>query len=467
MFTVLKHQLQEGLQDAKFLFLAILILITFTINAVVYSEQYSEKMEDYNKIINTTTQMLDDHKDNLQHLANYAQTFIKPPSSLSFIADGGNTLLPNAMTVNAFIYRSPVNLGRGNKAKSLLPPIDWVFIVGTLMSLLCLLVSFGVICGEKRDGTLKLLFSYPISRISIFFGKYLGILAVLLLTFFLGITINLTILSINSALPLTQEVIVSLGFAIGLSVLSISFVLLLGMSISSLSRRPAVSLVSSIIVWIIMVVAIPGLARLISEQNVDITSAYDIQQAKEKGVLAVRESLPDDAGNWNGDPFRENVPRRAKMCQGYLEVRHKEDEKSYKEKLNQANMIHNLSLISPAGILRSSFQNLANTGSFGFKSLVETARRYKNQLHSFTEAVDKNDPDTPHLLYSWGTSSDAGVFSQKPVELSSVPLSQNLWLKGGLPANMNMPMDQLYILLAANFAIAILAFLGLMKYDPR
>lgn len=467
MFTIIKHQLQEGLQDAKFLFLALLILITFSINAVVYSEQYRMDLDDYNKIVNTTSQMLDDNKGNLQSLANYAQTFVKPPSALTFIADGGNALLPNSMTVNAFIYRNPESISRGNKAKALLPPIDWVFIVGTLMSLLCLLVSFGVICGEKRDGTLKLLFSYPISRISIFFGKYLGILAVLLLTFFIGITINLAILSFNQALPVTEKIIASLGLAILLSVLSISFVLLLGMSISSLATRPAVSLVSAIIVWIIMVVAIPGLARLVAEQNVDISSAYDVEQAKDAARTAHRESLPDDAGNWNGDPFKENVPRRAKLCQGYLDIDHREDEKSYKEKQAQADMIHSLALASPAGILSSSFQNLANTGSYGFKSLLETARRYKNQMHSFTEAVDKKDPDTPHLLYSWGTSSDRGVFSTKPVELSSVPRSQSLWLTGGLPMEREMPMTQLYILLAANFAIAILAFLGLMKYDPR
>jgi ABC-type transport system involved in multi-copper enzyme maturation permease subunit len=467
MFTIIKHQLQEGLQDAKFLFLALLILITFTINGVVYSEQYNANLDDYAKIINTTTQMLDNNKDNLQSLANYTQTFVKPPSALTFIADGGNALLPNAMTVNAFIHRAPHNLGRGNKAKSLLPPIDWVFIVGTLMSLLCLLISFGVICGEKRDGTLKLLFSYPVSRITIFFGKYLGILAVLLLTFFLGITINLAILSLNGALPLTAEISSSMILAILLSILSISFVLLLGMSLSSLSARPAVSLVSSIIVWIIMVIAIPGLARLIAEQNVDITSSYDIAQEKTDGRASVRDSLPDDAGNWNGDPFRENVPRRAKLCQGYLEADHKADARSYKEKLDQANMIHNLSMASPAGLLSSSFQNLANTGSYGFKSLIDTARRYKTQMHDFTEAIDKKDPDTPHLLYSWGASSDPGVFSQKPVELSSVPRSQALWLTGGLPLERELPMTQLYILLAANFAIAILAFLGLMKYDPR
>ena len=104
---------------------------------------------------------------------------------------------------------------------------------GTLMSLLTILISYEAISGEKRDGTLRLLLSNPVSRMQLFLGKYLGLLSVLLITLAVGAAVSITILITRGALPLTVDVAVSISWALLLACLCLSFFLLLSVAVSS------------------------------------------------------------------------------------------------------------------------------------------------------------------------------------------------------------------------------------------
>jgi ABC-type transport system involved in multi-copper enzyme maturation permease subunit len=205
MFTIIKHQIKEGLKDARFIFLALLILLAFLINGLIFSVQYHADVQSWHSAVNENTQLWRPTASNLQSLSNYEQSMAKPPSPVAFIAGGQEDKIPNTVTVNAFRYLNPEVVTRDNKIMPVVYALDWVFIIGSLLTLLAVFLSYDSICGEKRDGTLGLVMSNSISRLEIFFGKFLGLLFVLALTMLVGVLLNLAVLVMSGSWPVSTH----------------------------------------------------------------------------------------------------------------------------------------------------------------------------------------------------------------------------------------------------------------------
>lgn len=67
-----------------------------------------------------------------------------------------------------------------NTVDALFGYIDVAFVVTVLLSLLAIALTFDSVCGERADGTLALLLSYPTSRETLLAAKILGSTIVLL-----------------------------------------------------------------------------------------------------------------------------------------------------------------------------------------------------------------------------------------------------------------------------------------------
>lgn len=467
MFLIAKHQLRDGLADARFLFMSAVVLLLFAINGFLGAERYLQERADWLELGAYTRSMLESTIDNLQRVADYEQLMAKPPSALAFIADGGGALLPNVVNVNAFLVSNPDRLNRGNETNDVLPPLDWVFIVGTVMTLIALLLSFATVNGEKRDGTLKQVLSYPVSRLTLFAGKYLGHLAALVLVLLLGAVLDLLILTLLGALPGEWAVIEVVGWAVLLSIVTLSFFLLLGMGVSSMTARPAVSLVVLIIIWVIAVAAIPGIASLVGKRLAEAPSEFTVQQEIDAASKSIWDDAPPDAGRWNGDPRAPWVIGRAQTVLKMVASRQRIDDAATAQRIGQRRAVQQVAALSPTGLLAAALEEQCGTGIAGYEVFYRTARQYREQLHNFVEERDKLDPDSPHLIYSWERYSERGTYSTKPVTMNMIPRAEALWLAGGLARERPQPLMPLLVLLALNLAVAAVAFIALARFDPR
>ena len=470
LITIIRHQITEGLRDAKFLFLAAVVLVTFVANGIVYADRYNLAYADYMDSIADTTRMLETRAENLQLITSYPQRKLKPPSALAFLADEGEELLPNELQVNGFrqFFESTVN--RSNELFPLLPAVDWVFIVGTVMTLMALMLSFASVCGEKRDGTLRQLLSYPVPRFKLLAGKYLGSLLVIAGVLLLGGLLSITILYFHGALPLSEMVISAVGWAFVTGLLCLSLVLLTGLAVSSLVHRPAVALVILMIFWLVSIIAVPGLARLVGENMVEVPSTLDVEQEQSAAWEDIVDRAPFGTFNWSSRPeyrFTENALNRAKYVAMLCETMQRIYDEATQKRIQQAELIKTISCASPSGLLADAFQRVSGTGISGYKAFRETARRYSQQIYNFAVERDKLDPTTPHKVYCWGTSIDEGMYSELPVELSTFPRSQALWLEGGLSPEVEWPFIHLILLIAVNLQMAIVAIIAISCYDPR
>jgi ABC-type transport system involved in multi-copper enzyme maturation permease subunit len=470
MLTIAKHQLKDGLRDSKFLFVALVVLLAFAMNGYIFAERYKLALDDWNDSIADTTRMLESKADNLQEISTYPQRMAKPPSVLAFIGESGEEKIPNRITVNGFICTSSSLSNRGNEMFQLIQAVDWTFIVGTIMTLLALLLSFGTVCGEKRDGTLRQVLSYPLSRINLLFGKYLGSLLVITITLVLGIAVSLSILSFSGALPIDFRIASAIGWSFTIALFYLSLILLAGITVSSMVHRPEVALVVLMIFWLVCVFAVPGLARLLGESLVPVPSELEVDKQARTASDEIWHKAPRAAGEWSSDSeflFTPGLRDRASMVQKMISAKQKIWDGAESARIRQAETIQALACVSPTGLLGNALQSISGTGTAGYKDFREMARIYNQQVHSFTVAKDKNDPATPHLVYSWGIGIDEGTFSTKPVSLSEFPRWHTMWAEGGLPRDQPWPVWQLVVLIVLNLQMAMIAFIALARYDPR
>ncbi len=469
MLHIIKQQIKEGLKDARFVFLAILILSTFLVNGLVFSEQYNADMDSWRRSVNETTRLLEQQTSNLQLLSNYEQTMVKRPSPLAFIAGGGEDRIPNSITVNAFRYMDPQTISRDNKVMPVVQSMDWIFIIGNLMTLLAVFISYNSVCGEKRDGTLALLLSNPVSRLQIFLGKYLGLLFVLTATLITGALLSLAVLILTGALTFSAELLLMTAIVMLISGITLSLMLLLGMTVSSCTAHPAVSLVVLLVIWVIIVVAVPGIAWILSEQMVKVPSSFELGREMVAAQEAIWDSKPESAQNLFGDLFSENYRLWAEGWTEVVAMRQLIGDDAVATQIGQAELLQAYASVSPTGLLDAILHKVCATGVEGFKSFYRGARRYQQQLREFTVAMDRADGDSqnPHLVYSQGSRSIDKMFSTKPVALSTVPRWHQLFPEQIFPDAAEFPFLELFILILENLLVAAIGFFAFARYDPR
>ena len=467
MFLIARRQFIDGLLDAKFIFLSLVILIAFVSNAFIYTDSYRQELEDYRAGEAESGRLLNSVCDNLQRMAVFQQMVARPPSSLAFIADGGDAQLPNSVSVNAFTIGQFEYQHRSNERVPVLPALDWIFIIGVLMSLLTILVSYSAVCGEKKEGTLRLVLSNSVSKFTLFFGKYLGLLSALFVSLFVGMALNLFIIVFFEGPALTGEVLWQIGWVVLFALLYISLFLFVSVAISAYTRSPSVALVLLLVIWIIAIVAVPGSGRLVAELSVNVPSQANVRDEIARKQSEIEENAPVTANYWNNDPFAPNVPDRAKLWTDRIEAAQATIDDSIMAQIRQAMTAKNLSSISPFGLLSATYMKLSGTGIFGVESFFENSRRFRQILKQFVVNRDKNDPSTPHLVYGSESWVDPGVFSTKPVPYSSVPRPAGLWTTAGLSLDQTIPFEQLTILLVLNLFMAFVALVGMLRIDPR
>ena len=467
MFTLARFRMMEGLKDAKFIFLCTLIVVAFLFNGMVYSEKYRLEWSNYQDGVADNTEGLDAASSSLMSVAAFNQNVLMPPSPLSFVADGGSRMLPNAVVVNAFARFDLLHLHRGNYKLPLLIAVDWTFIIGGLMTLLAIVVSFGAVSGEKRSGTLRLALSNPLSRLSLFLGNYFGLLAVIIVALLLGAIVNLVTIEVMGGPPLNEETLTTLGWAFVLAVLCLSAFLLAGLAASAMTGRPAVALVVLLVIWVLAVVATPGVARLLSEQMVEIPSQQFVREEQTRVGEEIRDSYPPIIGRFTGNPFEEGMPLRAESTSRVTQARQRIRDEADAAQVRQVSLAQGIASVSPFGLLSDGLQTLSSTGIHGVEQLTRNAERYRRQLHNFVIDRDRQDPESAHLVYGDGRGVERNTFSMRETPLEIIPRAGALWTASGLSRDRPWPLWQMVWLLAYNLLAGLIAFVALIRYDPR
>ncbi|RKU12691.1 hypothetical protein C6503_16880 [Candidatus Poribacteria bacterium] len=258
--TLIRQELLNHLMSARFFAAVIITLLLVVANAVVLLEDYERRLMRY-------SQQESVHRQKVQEAKTYSMLKLsveRPPNPLSLFSAG----LDKRLGTTFEIYYGSVPMVSDGSARSLnnaflnlFSKIDLVLIFQVVLSLMALLFAYDAIAGDWESGTLRLVISHPVRRGSILLAKYIGAMICLLLPVLMSLLMVLILLATADAIQLSGEDFLRIGGIILTTTIYLSAFYLIGLLISTTTRRTATSLMLCMFLWAALVLIYPNWSR--------------------------------------------------------------------------------------------------------------------------------------------------------------------------------------------------------------
>ena len=478
VWHITKREIYDNLNSLRFALTTVLLLALMVTNAVRHLREHPKRVQRYqNAATESLNHLTARADDSLYTLSQEGPgNFYKKPSPLHFCANGGEPLLPDTVEVEEPHVFGTVGTSDSYEEKVVLhgiwslsypdanlqnkdvgpdvSQVDWVFIIGYVLSLIAILFTFDAFSGEREHGTLRLMLANSVPRHTILIGKFLGALLSMSIPFTLAVLVNLLLISTANTVHLTTEAWGRLGIIFCLALLYTSLFLALGLLISTRVQRSAVSLMILLLTWVTFVVFMPSTLASIASSFSPAVSFDEFWQQRNPA----QEDLWDKYGDrlWSEESDEETL--RAKS--GFYTEHVERSERWRKERLeyqsDQVHRAHAITSISPATLLQHLIEAFAGTGFDRHLQFVENTQRYARQFREFIVDTDRGDPGSLHII---------GVregMSQKPVSSAGVPRFEDT-----LSLSKDFNARAIEILLLALFVVVLLsgAYLAFVRAE--
>jgi ABC-type transport system involved in multi-copper enzyme maturation permease subunit len=369
------------------------------------------------------------------------------------------------------------------------PLLDLTFVVAILLSLAALIFSYDAVCGEKEDGTLKLMLANGLPRAKILLGKIIGGTLTLIVPFLVALILGLLVILLNPRLAWGGTDWGALVCLTSGAVLYVFFFQVLGVFISARHQSSSASIMTSLCAWVLFVLVVPNLSPYLASLLSPAPSRIKVNREANRLTDVERDDLGRQLA---AEKMRELVKTYPALAENLSEVEAKaraEKDPAYKDALqarvreiqavwNEANRIQNakadtlredlrlkekaqtklaavLSLISPLADFTYLATDLTSTGlrnQTHFDQLRKLwERTYWDYVQARTSALQKRDP----AVDWWNTPVDVGDMPR--FQYKEEPLGVRI--EGALP-----PLGIL-----AGMALLVFdgAYVSFVKYDVR
>ena len=444
IWHIVTRELLDHLTSLRFGLATFILVALMVTNAVVHLRTHPERVRKYSEKVNASQTELTSRTQLYALLQKGPGKLYRRPSSLAFIADGGDALLPDESVSGGFwrlynlSYIWSLGVPRLNmEAISNLRPnatvIDWVFITTYLLSFISLLFTFDALSGERERGTLRLCLANSISRPALLVGKFLGSFITVLIAFYCAVLFNLAIISTESWTQLSGADWGRLGLIVLIASCYAGIFVAIGLIISAMTRESRLSLVVLLLIWVTVVVFMPStLGTLSTRWMPPVQTHHQFQMAKSTAFdqinsdfLNKREKLKER--RQSAETSEEDV---AEVDTTELEIQQEfvNKDMEMRERLSRqhlaaqsAQVLHarQLTRCSPAAIVQYALESMAGTGFHRHLQFLEHCRLYIQQFRNFIVEMDRADSESLHFV---------GVrkgMSEKPVLPEAIPVFED------------------------------------------
>ena len=419
--AIVKRELLDHLSSLRFGLALVLTVGLMVLNALSFvGGSYEFRRDHYLKQVQAQQEIGRSHAQRglWKLILHSGQTYIyKKPSPLMFCATGANDALPERLWTQGgegsynnvkfydpfvLIYWDIIDIW-APKASQLLKTqaVDWVFIIGGLLSLMALLFTFDAFTSEKERGTLKLVMAQSLPRHTLLLGKFLGAMLALALALSLAVVVNLLIV-----LALSQ---VNLGLVeggrivgmVGLSLLYLACFVGLGLWVSICSSTTRSSLVGVLLLWTCGVLLWPATggalaARvLVSEFEEELVLGYGFADK----YTPDQQKLNDLKNKLRNRDLRnpQKVRQLADAQRAVRQFLQDREDRFLAHSLGEVENARHIVRLSPMGCFQYGMEALAGTGLARHKSFVEQVRTFVQQFEQTMLNRDRDDPKSMHI----------------------------------------------------------------------
>jgi ABC-type transport system involved in multi-copper enzyme maturation permease subunit len=159
-----------------------------------------------------------------------------------------------------------VNLGEfdDDPLPVIFPLVDLIFVVSILMSLVALIFAYDAVSGEKEDGTLKLMLANVLPRPVIILAKIAGGGLSLLVPFLVSLIVGLLVVLFHPGVGWRGADWGALGLIVTGAALYIMLFFALGVFVSARHHASSASIMTSLLVWVLLVLVVPNLSPYVA-----------------------------------------------------------------------------------------------------------------------------------------------------------------------------------------------------------
>jgi ABC-type transport system involved in multi-copper enzyme maturation permease subunit len=253
------------------------------------------------------------------------------------------------------------------------------------------------------------------------------------------------------------------------SFLYLSIFILSGIFISSLSHKPASSMVVLLLVWVVLVILIPSFGRIIAGKFHKIPARLDIENNMAEAIEQISkdsEKFGKGAGSWNSQ--EDNPPAAAKYYDAQVNARNTIMDEYLRQMVAQAKNGRYFTCISPAVIYQRASEAIVGVGMHRITDLCQQIRRYQENLREYIRSKDAEDSGSLHLLFQFPSdwvAENWHAISDKRVDFESVPKFREQDV--ALGQSLKSAIWDIGLLALYNLVFFAAAFVSFLRYDVR
>ncbi|MCE2416140.1 ABC transporter permease subunit [Candidatus Poribacteria bacterium] len=395
LITLIQKEIMHHILSVRFIALLLMCALLIPLTLSISYRKHRQSLTDYQESVNRSRSEAKVNPPNAQDPdVEVSKLFLKP-MPLSVFANGLEEVLPThlGMTRNGIrpgstaLAQAPLAYVLGN--------LDFLFIVGTVFSLLALLFTFDAVAGEREAGTLRINLSNPVPRDVFLWSKLIGGYVVFVLPFLVSFLLGL-LLIVWQGFPLGELKIAMpvLGLTL-VSLLYIAVFFAIGVVISTYLDNAKTALIVAFTFWVFAVLIAPRGAFVIAK----LVAPTRTQQTVYMEKTALRNNLAKETQEKLNkkivETFGTKLAITPEVQKRLDKIRKPINEESRLKFQNQANKIDNgyqrekdrqehigemLSRLVPTSSLIYSAINLTQTGKLKRDLYFQTGERYYKQL---------------------------------------------------------------------------------------
>ncbi len=410
---LLKRQLVEEVTSLRFQIYSVLILASLAAFALIFSGQHQDRLEDFSNNAIRNGQLLRSSASSLVDLMVTTQTILMEPQGARFISDGHEGQMPRGLAVTMLGTRlAPEAPGAGT---ALLSSPDLASAVQVVFSFFALVLTFNAVSSEKERGTLRLVLSNGILRTKFLLAKYLGAALTVGVPFMIGLILCLVLISLRGIPVFSGGFTTAVLLFFVISLLYLSFFILLGLLCSLAGGGSKTSLVLCLLCWVLVVVILPRSAGPLLHLR---TFAVPTGEAiAEEARLAGREVWDRHRGEnmITAGPETESTKLNVRVMNEATLAEERVYDLYLDKKIRAVRTLMAANCVSPASLFEYAASAAAGTGLAHFARFRSQVARYQNDLAGFFKARDMQDKESPHLYFH------PDYVSKKPFDPSGIP----------------------------------------------
>jgi ABC-type transport system involved in multi-copper enzyme maturation permease subunit len=435
----------------------------FAISATTYINEYSEALKTYRDLTSSGEEQLRDRADNATNVAISNREYQLPPRNNGFISDCGESNMPNTFIYTAFhTLQFTTNINVENPFLQPSNQINWGFILIVLFSFLAIIFSFDAVSGEKESHTLALCLSNPVKRSYILFSKFIAVNLMLLVCAIIGILLALTILMLSPTVSITGETFSELGLFMLFVMFFTGSMSAIGLFTSVMCSSSNISLLLSVSLWLLFLIAIPNFAQTIGMAAWQVEKINVLETKIDEKENEIEASFPE--GKWNSnsnDPFRSDHEIRANMQMAFNKCRAEFWDAHYNSQFLQVENIRRLTWISPLAVFEYGMEALLDGGYLRLTRNYDNIRNFKIQYMQWFTDVDAKDDQSPHWFNPYENLSTTRL----SVVYEDIP--QYTESRASIAERLAETLKYLMVMLAYMGVMFVIAILRFERYDGR